>query len=78
MKKIVILIYIILLFSLNVFSQSDCPDLSSYPNMFIKNGLFDGFIVVGDKADADDVVVASDIIASFQNLVRGRARTLAG
>ena len=42
-------------------------DLSDYPRpLFIKNGKFDGAIVVGDKAAAEDVVGAIDIATSLQ------------
>lgn len=41
-------------------------DLSGYPSMFIKNGQFDGVIVVGDKAAAEDVVGSIDIATSLQ------------
>ncbi|MDO8642135.1 MAG: S-layer protein [Candidatus Woesearchaeota archaeon] len=41
-------------------------DLSNYPGSFIKNGQFDGVIVVGDKAAAEDVVGSIDIATSLQ------------
>ncbi len=41
-------------------------DLSNYPNQFVKNGQFDGIIVVGDKAAAEDVVGSIDIATSLQ------------
>ena len=41
-------------------------DLSAYPAPFVKDGKFDAFIVVGDKAAAEDVVGAVDIGASLQ------------
>ena len=41
-------------------------DLSTYPAPFVKDGKFDAFIVVGDKAAAEDVVGAVDIGASLQ------------
>lgn len=41
-------------------------DLSGYPTAFIKNGQFDGVIVVGDKAAAEDVVGSIDIATSLQ------------
>ena len=41
------------------------PDLSTYPDMFIKNGVFDAVIVVGDKAPASDVIAQSNLIQFF-------------
>jgi hypothetical protein len=41
-------------------------DLADYPNMFVSNGQFDGLIVVGDKAAAEDVVGSIDIATSLQ------------
>jgi hypothetical protein len=42
-------------------------DLADYPKpLFIKDGKFDGAIVVGDKAAAEDVVGAIDIATSLQ------------
>ena len=48
-------------------------DLSEYPSPFIKDGKFDGIIVVGDKAPANDVVAASEIMASLAYMVLGSA-----
>jgi len=44
-------------------------DLSDYPDMFVQDGRLDGFIVVGDKAPAADVIAATDIIAALQYYV---------
>ena len=41
-------------------------DLSMYPSMFIKDGQFNGALVVGDKAAAEDVVGSIDIATSLQ------------
>lgn len=41
-------------------------DLSEYPSPFIKNNKFNGIIVVGDKAPAEDIITISDIILSLQ------------
>ena len=41
------------------------PDLSNFPDMFIKNGVFDGVIVVGDKAPASDVIAQSNLVQFF-------------
>jgi hypothetical protein len=40
-------------------------DLGDYPEMFITMGKFNGFIVVGDRAPASDVVAAVDIARSI-------------
>lgn len=42
-------------------------DLSDYPSpLFIKNGVFDGIIVVGDNAAGSDVVGSIDVATSMQ------------
>ena len=41
-------------------------DLTNYPELFIKNGKFNGYIVVGDNAPASDVISAIDIAQSLQ------------
>ena len=42
-------------------------DLSDYPNpLFIKDGKFDGLIVIGADADTQDMLGAMDIISSLQ------------
>ncbi|RME53325.1 hypothetical protein D6783_02360, partial [Candidatus Woesearchaeota archaeon] len=41
-------------------------DLADYPTPFITNGVFDGAIVVGEKAATSDVIGAVDIAASLQ------------
>ena len=48
------------------FLGAMAADLSGYPSMFIKNGQFNGVIVVGDKAAAEDVVGSIDIATSLQ------------
>jgi len=49
-----------------LFSAMAAADLANYPAPFVKDGKFDAFIVVGDKAAAEDVVGAVDIGASLQ------------
>jgi len=49
-----------------IFSALAAADLANYPAPFVKDGKFDAFIVVGDKAAAEDVVGAVDIGASLQ------------
>ena len=41
-------------------------DLSNYPSPFVKDGKFNGVMVIGDKADAKDVIGVSDIAVSLQ------------
>ena len=41
-------------------------DLSAYPSQYIKDGKFTGVMVIGDKADAQDVIGVSDIAVSLQ------------
>ncbi|MBI2650519.1 hypothetical protein HYX04_04345 [Candidatus Woesearchaeota archaeon] len=41
------------------------PDLSTFPEMFIKDGNFNAVIVVGDKAPASDVISQSNLIQFF-------------
>jgi hypothetical protein len=40
--------------------------LADYPAPFVQDGKFNGYIVVGDNAKAEDVIGATDIIASLQ------------
>ncbi|MBI2652912.1 hypothetical protein HYX00_05600, partial [Candidatus Woesearchaeota archaeon] len=47
-------------------------DLSEYPLPFLKDGKFDGILVVGDTAPAEEIIALSDIIASLQFLVLDR------
>lgn len=41
-------------------------DLADYPDQFIADGVFDGKIVVGEAAAAEDIIGAIDIAASLQ------------
>jgi hypothetical protein len=50
-------------------------DLSDYPSPFVKNGVFDGKIVIGEKAAAIDTVGALDIATSLQ---RAASTTVSG
>jgi len=43
-------------------------DLGDYPDMFIEGDTFNGVIVVGDAATAEDVIGATDIATSLQYL----------
>ncbi len=54
-------------------------DLGEYPSPFVKNGMFDGSLVVGDAAAAEveDVVGAVDIAASLQYSTKTEVSTTA-
>lgn len=49
-----------------MLSATAAVDLASYPSPFVKTGKFDGIIVVGDQAKAEDVIGTADIISSLQ------------
>jgi len=61
MKKILLSILALILFLNMVYAA----DLSTYPNIFVKDKKFDGLFIVGDNAPAEDVISVSDIISSF-------------
>ncbi len=57
-----------------IFSNSNYAlayDLSEYTSPFIKNEEFNGVLVVGDKAPAEDVLALSDLIVSLQYPILG-------
>lgn len=67
MKKIVALGTGITMVGATLLGALAAADLSQYPSpLFIKEGKFDGIIVVGDVAAAEDVVGAIDIATSLQ------------
>jgi len=55
-------------------------DLGDYPDFLIKNGVFDGTLVVGDKAPSADVWSISDIAVSllYPNGEKGHPVTVGG
>lgn len=53
-------------------------DLSSYPSPFIKDGKFNGVMVVGDKAAAEDVIGVTDIATSLQAAAVKKVSSAAG
>lgn len=61
MKK---LITILALFLITMMTAS-AVDLSDYPDFFIKNGRFNGILVIGENAPGEDVVSAIDIAYAF-------------
>jgi len=78
-QTIAAILLIIILIAVSSFAQSGStdvgvsqpikghvpPDLSTFPEMFIKDGNFDAIIVVGDKSPASDVIAQSNIIQFF-------------
>src|SRR3989338_11190808 len=50
----------------SMVGASAAADLANYPNPFIKYGVFDAVLVVGDKAKAEDVIGVTDIAVSLQ------------
>jgi len=65
-KKVVALGAGSIMVGATLLSAMAAADLANYPAPFVKDGKFDAFIVVGDKAAAEDVVGAVDIGASLQ------------
>ncbi len=53
-------------------------DLATYPAPFVKDGKFDAFIVVGEKAAAEDVVGAVDVGTSLQFALKKATTVSAG
>jgi len=41
-------------------------DLSNYPNMFVSDGKFNGYIVVGESSRANDILVVTDIASNMK------------
>lgn len=50
-------------------------DLSNYPNMFVTDGTFNGFFVVGEKAASVDNLAMTDIAASMKVAKAGATTT---
>ncbi len=53
-------------------------DLANYPAPFVADGKFNGVMVVGDKAAAEDVIGVSDIAVSLQFAASTPAGTVSG
>lgn len=53
-------------------------DLANYPTPFVSDGVYDAFIVVGDKAAAEDVIGAVDIGAGLQYSMKKTTTVSAG
>jgi len=49
-----------------VGAMAATPSLANYPSPFIKDGKFDGIMVLGSRAATDDVLGAIDIASSLQ------------
>lgn len=69
MKKTTITIMIML--SLLIFPIVTAYSLSEYPEPFLLNEKFNAKIVIGDKADASDIIGATDIISGLQYELKG-------
>ncbi|RMF06802.1 S-layer protein [Candidatus Woesearchaeota archaeon] len=65
-KKIVALGAGVTMMGATLLGAMAAADLANYPDMFIKDGKFDGYLVVGDNAAAADVVGVTNIAASLQ------------
>ena len=65
-KKVVALAAGASMVGATLFGASAAADLANYPNPFIKDGVFDAVLVVGDKAKAEDVIGVTDIAVSLQ------------
>jgi hypothetical protein len=51
-------------------------DLKDYPAMFVKNGTFNGYLVVGENANAIDNLAMTDIAAGMKYMKAGEASTV--
>lgn len=49
-------------------------DLSVYPSFFVKEGRFNGYIIIGDKAPSSDVIAAIDIASGLREYDPGTVR----
>ena len=79
MKKIVALGTGVTMVGATLLGALAAADLSEYPNpLFIKDGKFDGIIVVGDQAAASDVVGSVDIATALQFASKTTTTTTAG
>ena len=50
-------------------------DLGSYPSMFVKDGSFNGYVVVGENSKAIDNLAAIDIATSMKYMKAGESAT---
>lgn len=50
-------------------------DLKDYPSQFVKDGVFNGYIVVGEKANAVDNLAATDIASAMKYLKKTETTT---
>ncbi|MBS3133237.1 S-layer protein [Candidatus Woesearchaeota archaeon] len=65
-KKIMALSTGAVMVGATVLSASAAADLAGYPAPFVKDGKFNGILVVGDAANAADVLGSVDIATSLQ------------
>ncbi len=65
-KKVVALAAGASMVGATLFGASAAADLANYPSPFIADGVFNGVLVVGDKAKAEDVIGVTDIAVNLQ------------
>ena len=66
MKKVVALGTGVAMMGATMFGAM-AADLADYPSpLFIKDGVFDGLLVVGDNAAAEDIIGVTNIAMSLQ------------
>ena len=51
-------------------------DLGNYPDMFVKDGVFDGYFVVGENAATVDNIALTDIAAGMKYMAAGESATV--
>ena len=66
LKRIVALGTGLTMVGATVLGASAAADLSDYPAPFVMDGVFDGYIIVGDSANAADVIGSVDIATGLQ------------
>lgn len=65
MKQLTLVLLLVIL----IHTTTVAADLSDYPGPFVSEGKFNAQIIVGNNAPATDVLAASDIAVSLQQLV---------
>ncbi|MBT7349632.1 hypothetical protein HN803_02450, partial [candidate division WWE3 bacterium] len=51
-------------------------DLGNYPDMFVKDGVFDGYFVVGENAASVDNIALTDITSGMKYMAAGESSTV--
>jgi len=73
-KKLAILVLLTILMAGTV--SASVFDMSDYPTMFVKEGKFRSYLVVGEQAPAEDVVSAMNIATRLQYEMMGSNRVI--